>query len=46
MLRAHHRSAERFLAKRYDGPVRWPLRIALLVGLRLRFLVEAGRLSR
>lgn len=46
MLRAHHRSAERFLAKRYDGPVRWPLRIALLIGLRLRFVVEARRLSR
>lgn len=46
MLRAHHRSAERFLAKRYDGPLRWPLRMALLIGLRLRLLVESRGLSR
>ena len=46
MLRAHHRSAERFLAKRYDGVLRWPLRFALLVGLRVRLFVAERRLSR
>ncbi|GAA4367646.1 glycosyltransferase family 2 protein [Agromyces bauzanensis] len=45
MLRAHHRSAERFLAKRYDGVLRWPLRFALLIGLRTRLFVAERRLS-
>lgn len=36
MLRAHHRSAERFLASRYAGWHLAPVRLVLRVGLRLR----------
>ena len=44
MLRAHHRSAYRYLARQYSGP-RWaPLRLVLGLGLFARFLV--ARMSR
>lgn len=36
MLRAHHRSAERFLASRYTGWYLAPVRVVLRAGLRLR----------
>lgn len=36
MIRAHHDSARRFLTAKYPGPVLWPVRLALSVGLRLR----------
>jgi N-acetylglucosaminyl-diphospho-decaprenol L-rhamnosyltransferase len=36
MSKAHHRSALRFLARRYPGPLLLPLRIALRIGLALR----------
>ncbi|WGD38059.1 glycosyltransferase family 2 protein [Lysinibacter sp. HNR] len=36
MLRVHHQSAARFLSKKYSGPLLWPLRAALKVGLWVR----------
>ncbi|KQO62167.1 glycosyltransferase family 2 protein [Curtobacterium sp. Leaf261] len=36
MRRAHHRSAYRFLAAKYDGWYLWPLRVALRVALGVR----------
>ncbi len=42
MLAAHHRSAFRYLARRYAGPAYAPLRLALAVGLAGRYLL--GRL--
>ncbi|MEL4319017.1 glycosyltransferase family 2 protein [Leifsonia sp. YIM 134122] len=39
MITAHHRSAERFLAKRYSSPWLAPVRLVLLAGLRLRAAV-------
>lgn len=36
MIRAHHDSARRFLSTKYPGPLLWPVRAALSVGLRLR----------
>jgi len=40
MVRAHHASAKRFLAKRYPGPSYAPLRLVLDVGLWFRSLVQ------
>lgn len=48
MIRAHHRSAERFIQKKYAGVALWPMRASLLAGLRVRsWFVErrARRLS-
>jgi N-acetylglucosaminyl-diphospho-decaprenol L-rhamnosyltransferase len=39
MLAAHHRSARRFLAKRYPGVLYLPLRVAIGAGLRVRAAV-------
>lgn len=36
MIDAHHRSAARFLSKKYPGPWLWPIRAALRVGLDVR----------
>jgi len=36
MIRAHHDSARRFLSRKYPGPVLWPVRVVLSLGLRLR----------
>jgi len=36
MIAAHHESARRFLAKKYAGPLLWPVRTALSIGLQLR----------
>ncbi|AWB95917.1 dTDP-Rha--alpha-D-GlcNAc-pyrophosphate polyprenol alpha-3-L-rhamnosyltransferase [Agromyces badenianii] len=36
MIRAHHRSAARFVEKKYPGRAYWPLRAPLLIGLRMR----------
>lgn len=36
MVAAHHESAYRFLAKRYPGPLLWPVRQALRLGLQVR----------
>jgi N-acetylglucosaminyl-diphospho-decaprenol L-rhamnosyltransferase len=41
MIRAHHTSARQFLATKYPGPVLWPVRVTLRVGLAVRsFLVR------
>jgi N-acetylglucosaminyl-diphospho-decaprenol L-rhamnosyltransferase len=39
MIAEHHRSAERFLRKKYSRAVLWPLRLVLALGLRLRSIV-------
>jgi N-acetylglucosaminyl-diphospho-decaprenol L-rhamnosyltransferase len=44
MITAHHDSARRFLGKKYPGPLLWPVRIALGIGLRLRSLVVRRKL--
>jgi len=36
MVRVHHRSAARFIARKYPGPILLPLRAALRLGLRVR----------
>lgn len=45
MVRAHHDSAKRFLAKKYNGWYLWPLRAALSVGLDARALITIRRLQ-
>lgn len=40
MISAHHRSAERYLHRRYHRWYQWPVRVAVSAGLRLRELVE------
>jgi N-acetylglucosaminyl-diphospho-decaprenol L-rhamnosyltransferase len=39
MLRAHHRSAYRYLARKYSGPAWAPVRVALALGLLGRYAV-------
>jgi len=46
MVAAHHRSAERFLDKKYSRPVLWPIRAGLSVGLRLRSALVRHNLNR
>ena len=36
MIRAHHESARRFLSSKYPGPLLWPVRVVLTVGLAVR----------
>jgi N-acetylglucosaminyl-diphospho-decaprenol L-rhamnosyltransferase len=36
MIAAHHRSARRFLTRKYSGPWLWPIRVTLTIGLQLR----------
>lgn len=36
MVHAHHASARRFLSRKYPGPLLWPIRAALSLGLRVR----------
>ena len=43
MVRAHHDSANRFLSKKYRGPVWFPVRLVLRIGLRFRSLVAELR---
>ncbi len=45
MVRAHHDSAKRFLAKKYPGVVLWPVRTALRVGLAVRSALVVRRLT-
>jgi N-acetylglucosaminyl-diphospho-decaprenol L-rhamnosyltransferase len=45
MLRAHHRSAKRFIARKYAGWVWWPVRVALGIGLEIRSAVAGLRVS-
>ena len=46
MIRAHHRSAERFIRKKYSRPLFWPVRVVLLIGLRLRSTLAERRATR
>jgi N-acetylglucosaminyl-diphospho-decaprenol L-rhamnosyltransferase len=46
MIRAHHRSAERFIRKKYGAPALWPVRVVLLTGLRLRSTLAERRAAR
>lgn len=43
MVRAHHNSAKRFLAKKYQGWYLWPVRAALSVGLDARAAITIRR---
>ena len=43
MVRVHHDSAKRFLAKKYSGPLLWPVRTALSAGLSLRSAIVRRR---
>lgn len=43
MIRAHHRSAARFISKKYAGVALWPVRTGLLIGLRVRSGVAERR---
>jgi N-acetylglucosaminyl-diphospho-decaprenol L-rhamnosyltransferase len=36
MVAAHHTSAKRFVAKKYPGPLLWPVRSAIFIGLDIR----------
>ena len=45
MLRAHHESARRYVARRWSGPTWLPLRAAVRIGLAVRFRL-AGVLAR
>jgi N-acetylglucosaminyl-diphospho-decaprenol L-rhamnosyltransferase len=45
MIQAHHDSAQKFLFKKYPGPLMWPVRAALQVGLAVRSRVEQRRAS-
>jgi N-acetylglucosaminyl-diphospho-decaprenol L-rhamnosyltransferase len=40
MISAHHRSAERYLRRRYHRWYQWPVRLAVSLGLRAREAVE------
>ncbi|MBX3067280.1 MAG: glycosyltransferase family 2 protein [Cryobacterium sp.] len=46
MIAEHHKSAKRFLSKKYSGPVLWPLRIALTTGLNIRSKVLSNRVRK
>jgi N-acetylglucosaminyl-diphospho-decaprenol L-rhamnosyltransferase len=43
MLKAHHASASRFLSRKYSGPLLWPVRVVLRIGLGVRSAVEGRR---
>lgn len=45
MVRAHHASARRFLARKYSGPLLWPIRTGLGIGLWIRSHLVRGRLG-
>lgn len=46
MIIAHHDSARRFLSKKYPGPLLWPIRAALSLGLKLRGALAIRRSRR
>lgn len=43
MIAAHHRSARRWIAKRYPGLLWWPVRAAITAGLRIRESITTRR---
>ncbi|AWB88633.1 glycosyltransferase family 2 protein [Salinibacterium hongtaonis] len=44
MLHEHHKSASQFLSRKYAGPLLWPVRVALRLGLSARASIEGRRL--
>jgi N-acetylglucosaminyl-diphospho-decaprenol L-rhamnosyltransferase len=46
MIAAHHDSARRFLQRKYPGPILWPVRFALSLGLRVRSALAIRRIQR
>lgn len=46
MIQAHHDSARRFLDKKYSGPLLWPIRVGLRIGLAVRSALIKRRVSR
>jgi N-acetylglucosaminyl-diphospho-decaprenol L-rhamnosyltransferase len=46
MIAAHHTSARRFLARKYSGPMLWPVRATLTVGLTIRSKLVERRITR
>ncbi|MDO8108568.1 glycosyltransferase family 2 protein [Isoptericola sp. b441] len=43
MIRAHHASAARYLARRYPRWYQWPVRTALRIGLQVRAAIQVRR---
>lgn len=43
MLAAHHESANRFLGRKYSGPLLWPVRTVLAAGLAIRSRFQQRR---
>jgi N-acetylglucosaminyl-diphospho-decaprenol L-rhamnosyltransferase len=43
MIRAHHDSARRFLSRKYSGPLLWPIRAVLSLGLIARSRIQSWR---
>ncbi|WP_166804441.1 glycosyltransferase [Cryobacterium algoritolerans] len=43
MARAHHDSAKRFLFRKYHGPILWPVRVIVGIGLEIRAQLEERR---
>lgn len=46
MIAAHHTSARLFLAKKYSGPLLWPIRAGLTVGLAIRSALVTRRVKK
>lgn len=46
MIAVHHTSARRFLARKYSGPLLWPVRVALTAGLTVRSAIIGRRVRR
>ena len=46
MIAAHHKSARQFLAKKYSGPLLWPLRAGLTIGLIVRSALIERRIRK
>jgi len=46
MIQAHHRSAQRFLSRKYSGWHLWPVRVVLSIGLAVRSAVRGRRATR
>jgi N-acetylglucosaminyl-diphospho-decaprenol L-rhamnosyltransferase len=46
MISAHHDSARRFLTRKYAGPLLWPVRVTLTVGLQVRSALVRRRANR
>ena len=44
MVHAHHESAKRFLSTKYRGPLLWPVRVALRIGLAVRSALVVRKL--